>query len=235
MRTPPPRRGPDEVRSLAGALNAMLARLEGSTAALQRALEATRRFAADVGTRAAHAAHQPARHPRCARAQGGLAGGPACPRCCGERPPSRTDRAPLDGFQALARGEAADALPREDVELADLVDAAVLMGPGAGIRASRLSSPTASCDCDKCTDRANACAGGSTPARQRRAARARRRARARRPRASTTGRLPAAGRRRPSPASPPGERARLLEPFTRGQRRRRRPAPDSGWPSWPSR
>ena len=31
----------------------------------------------------------------------------------------------LDGLQALARGEAADALPREDVELADLVDAAV--------------------------------------------------------------------------------------------------------------
>jgi len=31
----------------------------------------------------------------------------------------------LEGLQALARGEAADALPREDVEVADLVDAAV--------------------------------------------------------------------------------------------------------------
>ena len=31
----------------------------------------------------------------------------------------------LDGLQALARGEAAEALPREDVELGDLVDAAI--------------------------------------------------------------------------------------------------------------
>jgi signal transduction histidine kinase len=31
----------------------------------------------------------------------------------------------LDGLQALARGEAAESLPREDVELADLVDTAV--------------------------------------------------------------------------------------------------------------
>ena len=31
----------------------------------------------------------------------------------------------LDGLQALARGEAAESLPREDVELGDLVDAAI--------------------------------------------------------------------------------------------------------------
>ena len=42
LSTPLPDEGPDEVRSLAGALNGMLARLQASTAA-------TRRFAADAG------------------------------------------------------------------------------------------------------------------------------------------------------------------------------------------
>ena len=41
--------GPEEVRSLAGALNEMLARLGAQSAATERALEATRRFAADAG------------------------------------------------------------------------------------------------------------------------------------------------------------------------------------------
>ena len=41
--------GPDEVRSLARTLNEMLARLRASTAAMERALHATRRFAADAG------------------------------------------------------------------------------------------------------------------------------------------------------------------------------------------
>ena len=41
--------GPEEVRSLAGTLNEMLARLGAQSAATERALEATRRFAADAG------------------------------------------------------------------------------------------------------------------------------------------------------------------------------------------
>src|SRR5438067_2022318 len=41
--------GPDEVRSLARTLNEMLARLRSSTLAMERALNATRRFAADAG------------------------------------------------------------------------------------------------------------------------------------------------------------------------------------------
>ena len=49
LSTPLPDEGPDEVRSLAGALNGMLARLQASSAAMARALEATRRFAADAG------------------------------------------------------------------------------------------------------------------------------------------------------------------------------------------
>ncbi|MDQ4130200.1 MAG: HAMP domain-containing protein, partial [Actinomycetota bacterium] len=41
--------GPEEVDSLASSLNAMLARLQRSTAETERALEASRRFAADAG------------------------------------------------------------------------------------------------------------------------------------------------------------------------------------------
>jgi len=117
--------GPVEVRSLAGTLNEMLARLEGSTAALQRALEATRRFASDAG----HELRTPLtglranldaleRNPGLDEAQ----------RLALVRETiAEQERIVhlLEGLQALARGEAADSLPREDVELADLVDAAV--------------------------------------------------------------------------------------------------------------
>jgi two-component system, OmpR family, sensor histidine kinase PrrB len=117
--------GPVEVRSLAAALNDMLARLRASTTATERALHATRRFAADAG----HELRTPltglranldalARNP-------GL--GPA------EREALVADMAAeqerivhlLEGLQALARGDAAESLPREDVELGDLVDAAL--------------------------------------------------------------------------------------------------------------
>ena len=116
---------PVEVRSLAGALNDMLARVRASTTATERALHATRRFAADAG----HELRTPltglranldalARNP-------GL--GPA------EREALVADMAAeqerivhlLEGLQALARGDAAESLPREDVELGDLVDAAL--------------------------------------------------------------------------------------------------------------
>ena len=117
--------GPVEVRSLAHALNDMLARLQASTTTMERALHATRRFAADAG----HELRTPltglranldtlARNP-------GLA--PA------ERDALVADMAAeqerivhlLEGLQALARGEAAESLPREDVELGDLVDSAL--------------------------------------------------------------------------------------------------------------
>ena len=118
LSTPLPDEGPDEVRSLSGALNAMLARLQASTAA-------TRRFAADAG----HELRTPLtglranldaleRNPDL----------PASERAALLRESSaEQDRIVhlLDGLQALARGEAADALPREDVELGDLVDTAI--------------------------------------------------------------------------------------------------------------
>jgi two-component system, OmpR family, sensor histidine kinase PrrB len=117
--------GPVEVRSLARALNEMLARLQASTAAMERALHATRRFAADAG----HELRTPltglranldalARNPGLAPAErAALVGDMA----------AEQDRIVhlLEGLQALARGDAAESLPREDVELADLVDAAL--------------------------------------------------------------------------------------------------------------
>jgi two-component system, OmpR family, sensor histidine kinase PrrB len=118
LRTPLPQEGPDEVRSLAGALNAMLARLQASSAA-------TRRFAADAG----HELRTPLTGLRANL--DALERNPDLP--ADQRAALVRDIAAeqerivhlLDGLQALARGEAADSLPREDVELGDLVDAAV--------------------------------------------------------------------------------------------------------------
>jgi len=117
--------GPVEVRSLARALNEMLARLQASTATMERALHATRRFAADAG----HELRTPltglranldalARNPDLEPAErGALVADMAAEQ---ERIVHL-----LEGLQALTRGDAAEHLPREDVELADLVDAAV--------------------------------------------------------------------------------------------------------------
>jgi signal transduction histidine kinase len=118
LSTPLPDEGPDEVRSLAGALNGMLARLQASTAA-------TRRFAADAG----HELRTPLTGLRANLDT--LARNPDLPEA--ERAAllressAEQDRIVhlLEGLQALARGEAAESLPREDVELGDLVDAAV--------------------------------------------------------------------------------------------------------------
>ena len=117
--------GPDEVRSLARALNEMLARLRASAEALERALHATRRFAADAG----HELRTPLTSMRANL--DALDRNPDLP--LGQRQAlvreltAEQDRIVhlLEGLQALARGEAAESLPREDVELADLVDAAV--------------------------------------------------------------------------------------------------------------
>src|SRR4051794_23521053 len=125
LSTPLPDDGPEEVRSLAGALNEMLARLGASTAATERALQATRRFAADAG----HELRTPLTAMRANLDT--LARNPELPPAQREAlladMTSEQDRMVhlLEGLQALARGEAADSLPRERVELGDVLDAAV--------------------------------------------------------------------------------------------------------------
>jgi signal transduction histidine kinase len=121
---PVPEEGPTEVRQLAASFNAMLARLGRSAEDRTRALEATRRFAADAG----HELRTPltsvqatlsalARHPdldperRTGMAQDALA-------------EQRRLVALLDGLQAFARGDAGP-VERRDVELGDLCDAAL--------------------------------------------------------------------------------------------------------------
>ena len=125
LSTPLPDEGPEEVHQLAGALNAMLERLGASTAATERALEATRRFAADAG----HELRTPLTSMR--------ANLDTLARNPGLSPQERDalvadmtaeqDRMVhlLEGLQALARGEASESLPREPVEMGDVLDAAV--------------------------------------------------------------------------------------------------------------
>lgn len=115
--------GPRETRELASSFNAMLARLSRSAADRERAIEATRRFAADAG----HELRTPltaiearlsalARHPdqpeekRAAMAAEAL---------------EQQHRlvALLDGLQALARGDASPATER--IDLGDVADAAL--------------------------------------------------------------------------------------------------------------
>ena len=119
----PADRGPSETRALAAAFNAMLARLSRSAAERERAIEATRRFAADAG----HELRTPltsiqarlsalARHPdepperRTAMAREAL-------------DQQRRLVALLDGLQALARADAPP--PLESADLAETLDAAL--------------------------------------------------------------------------------------------------------------
>jgi signal transduction histidine kinase len=119
----PAERGPSETRALAAAFNAMLARLSRSAADRERAIEATRRFAADAG----HELRTPltsiqarlsalARHPDEPPERRTLMAEEALQQ-------QRRVTTLLDGLQALARGDAAPAL--EPVDLADTVDAAL--------------------------------------------------------------------------------------------------------------
>ena len=110
--------GPDEVRSLAADLNEMLRRLQAS-------MEATRRFAADAG----HELRTPLTGLRANL--DALARNPDLP--AGEREALLAEMTAeqermvhlLAGLQALARGEAAETLAREDVELSEVVDGAL--------------------------------------------------------------------------------------------------------------
>ena len=117
--------GPDEVRSLARDLNAMLGRLRASTQALEQALLATRRFTADAG----HELRTPLTGLRATldtlERNDDLPAGQR--RALVREMAAEQERIVhlLEGLQALARGEAAESLPRETVEVADLVDAAV--------------------------------------------------------------------------------------------------------------
>ena len=119
-----PVRGPAELRALAGSFNAMLGRLARSAEDRNRALDATRRFAADAG----HELRTPltsvqatlsaiARHPDMPAAQRGDLARDALAE-------QRRLVELLDSLQALARGDAAP-LERADVDLAEVVDASV--------------------------------------------------------------------------------------------------------------
>ena len=114
-----------EVDELAHGVNEMLARLESSSSETERALEATRRFAGDVG----HEVRTPLTSMRANI--DAVRRNPSMPEA--ERRAILDDVAReqedlvavLDALQALARGDAAAALPREPVDMAEVVDAAV--------------------------------------------------------------------------------------------------------------
>jgi signal transduction histidine kinase len=135
-RTVPEDDGPAEIRSVARSFNGMLARLAASARDRRRALDATRRFAADAGhelrtplTSVQAALSAIARHPgldaerRSALAEDALA-------------EQRRLVGLLDGLQALARGDAPPG-DETDVDLADLaasvVADAVAESPGARV------------------------------------------------------------------------------------------------------
>lgn len=116
--------GPEEVRDLAGDLNAMLARLGASAADREAALEAARRFAADAG----HELRTPLTSLGAnLSALGPVAAGDESARRALEA--SQRDAARLGGLveqlQALARGEAGLPVAAEEVDVADLVDSAL--------------------------------------------------------------------------------------------------------------
>jgi two-component system, OmpR family, sensor histidine kinase PrrB len=116
--------GPEEVDALAGSLNAMLERIQRSTAQTEATLEASRRFTAEAG----HELRTPLTSMRTnlevlARSQ---SLSPDEQRILADiaREQGRL-LALLDGLQKLARGDAAEAVPRERLDLAEVVDAAV--------------------------------------------------------------------------------------------------------------
>ncbi|MGZ6641531.1 MAG: sensor histidine kinase [Solirubrobacteraceae bacterium] len=120
----PAEAGPAELRSLAASFNAMLARLGRSAADRERALQATRRFAADAG----HELRTPL-----TSVQATLSALGRHPDLDPERRGAMIEDALaeqrrlvdlLDGLQALARGDAGP-LEHTRVDLTDLVDAVV--------------------------------------------------------------------------------------------------------------
>jgi two-component system, OmpR family, sensor histidine kinase PrrB len=114
-----------EVDELAHGVNEMLGRLESSAAETERALEATRLFAGDVG----HEVRTPLTSMRANI--DAVRRNPSMPES--QRSAILDDVAReqedlvavLDALQALARGDAATALPREPVDMGEVADAAV--------------------------------------------------------------------------------------------------------------
>jgi two-component system, OmpR family, sensor histidine kinase PrrB len=114
-----------EVDELAHGVNEMLARLESSAAETERALEATRRFAGDVG----HEVRTPLTSMRA-----NIDAVRRNPTMSDDQRRAILDDVAreqdylvsvLDALQALARGDAAAALPRERVDMAEVLDSAV--------------------------------------------------------------------------------------------------------------
>ncbi|WP_445150355.1 HAMP domain-containing sensor histidine kinase [Baekduia sp. Peel2402] len=135
----PDDRGPSELRSVARSFNAMLARLGRSAADRERALAATRRFAADAG----HELRTPLtsvqttlsalrRHPDLDAERRTAMLGDALDQ-------QRRLVALLDGLQALARGETGP-LAHAPVDLTELVDEVVTRA-GAGVSATLPDEP----------------------------------------------------------------------------------------------
>jgi two-component system, OmpR family, sensor histidine kinase PrrB len=108
--------GPEEVRELAGDLNAMLERLGASAAEREAALAAARRFAADAG----HELRTPLTS---------LEANLASDSKDAARADARRLGALVEQLQALARGEAGAPAAPEDVDVAEVVDSAL-----AGLR-----------------------------------------------------------------------------------------------------
>ena len=117
--------GGADVDDLAHSVNEMLARLERSAGETESALEATRRFAADVG----HELRTPLTSIRANLDT--LRRNPAMPAperqaILDEVAREQRDLVTLlDALQALARGDAAAAIPRERLDLTEIVGAAV--------------------------------------------------------------------------------------------------------------
>jgi two-component system, OmpR family, sensor histidine kinase PrrB len=136
--------GPAELRSLAASFNAMLARLGRSASDRERALEATRRFAADAG----HELRTPLtsvqatlstlrRHPDLPPERRTAMVGDALAE-------QRRLVDLLDGLQALARGDAGP-VEHTDVDLAEVADSAATAAterhPGLDVAAQLPEAP----------------------------------------------------------------------------------------------
>ncbi|HWH93842.1 MAG TPA: HAMP domain-containing sensor histidine kinase [Baekduia sp.] len=140
----PADRGPKELRALAGSFNAMLGRLGRSAEDRERALAATRRFAADAG----HELRTPL-----TSVQTTLSALRRHPELEGARRDALLDDALaqqrrlvdlLDGLQALARGDAGP-IAHAPVDLAELVDEVVTAAgarhPGVTVAARLPDAP----------------------------------------------------------------------------------------------
>jgi two-component system sensor histidine kinase PrrB len=119
--------GPEEVRSLADSLNAMLERLQQSTEQTEATLQSSRRFAADAG----HELRTPLTSMRAnldVLARSSTLGSDERQILADIAREQNRLIGLLDGLQRLARGDAAEAVPKERIDLAEVADAAVASG-----------------------------------------------------------------------------------------------------------